>query len=99
MTKTQRLADVKRREIIASKEHDRRVRVLNAYLNSATVKKLRKDADDALDAVNALIGEWNDIICEDSMKKYANERSEDAGNPVSVDGRLVYGYKDDPKSW
>lgn len=99
MTKTQRLADVKRRQIIASKEHDRRVQVLNAYLNSPIVKKLQKDADDALEAVNVLIGEWNDIVCEDSMKKYTNKRSEDIGNPVSVDGRLVYGYKDDPKSW
>lgn len=97
-TKTERLADNQRRTKLANKEYDRRVKVLNDYFNSPTVKKLRKDADDALDAVNVLIEEWNDIIMEEHNKK-PTRRSEGGGNPVSVNGQLVYGYKDDPKSW
>lgn len=65
MTKTERLADNRRRAAIANKECDRRQTILDAYLSSSTVKKLRKDVDDAIDAVNVLVSEWNDIILED----------------------------------
>jgi hypothetical protein len=101
MTRTERLADNKRRDKIASEEYDRRAKILDDYLNSPTVKRLRKDAQDAIDAVNAIIGEWNDIIMEEHYERYPKGEpdNEKSGNPVSVDGRLVYGYKDDPKSW
>ena len=53
---------------------------------------------DACDEVNLLIGEWNDIVMEDYYIKEKPEYCE-RENPVSVNGQLVYGYKDDPKSW
>ena len=101
MTKKERFADNRHRAEIANKECDRREKILHDYLNSATVKKLRKDADDARDAVNVLVAEWNDIVLEDHYRNLKNnpDRSEESGNPVSVNGQLVYGYKDDPKSW
>ncbi len=62
MTKTERLADNRRRQKIANKEFDRRKRMLDDYLNSDKIKKLRKNIEDALDACNVIIYEWNDII-------------------------------------
>ena len=63
-TKRARLADNRRRTDVANKEYNRRKKILDDYLNSDRVKKLRKEADEALDAVNVLIYEWNDIIME-----------------------------------
>lgn len=72
MTKTERLADNRRRQKVANEEFDRRKQILDDYLNSAKVKKLRKDVEDALDASNVIIYEWNDIIMEDSVKRNSN---------------------------
>jgi hypothetical protein len=66
MTKTERFADNRRRAKIANKEADRRQKILHDYLNSPTVKKLQKDVDEAIDAVNVLVHEWNDIVLEDN---------------------------------
>ena len=66
MTKAKRLADNKRRDAAANRELKRREKRLYNYLNSAKVKKLRKDVDDAIAALNVIIDEWNDIILEDN---------------------------------
>ena len=66
LRKRERLADNRRRAVIANAEFNRRKKLLNDYLNSAEVKQLRKDVDDAIDAINVLVSEWNDIILEDN---------------------------------
>jgi hypothetical protein len=69
MTKAERLADNRRRAKIANQELERRQKAEKDYLNSTKAKQLRKDVEEAIDAVNALVGEWNDIILEDYYKR------------------------------
>ena len=69
MTKAERFADCARRQKIASKECDHREKILKDYLHSSTVKQLEKDFHDAIDALNKIIDEWNDIVMEDYNKK------------------------------
>lgn len=66
MTQKQRFADNRRRAAIANKELVHRQKVLGDYLSSPIVKQLRKDVQDAIDAVNVLVDEWNDIVLENN---------------------------------
>jgi len=65
MTKQERLADCQRRQNIASKKCKRQEKLLEDYLESNMAKQLRRNVQIAIDKVNAIIYEWNDIIMED----------------------------------
>jgi len=64
--KSERFAENKRKSRLANEELKRRQKKLTAYLNSPKAKKLRKAVDDAIDAINLLVDEWNDIVLEDN---------------------------------
>jgi hypothetical protein len=63
MTQEEKFADNRRRAAIANKKYERCRRALDSYLNrAAKVKRLRKAEADALDEINVLVLEWNDIV-------------------------------------
>lgn len=66
MTKEERFAENRRKAKLANEELKRREKALNKYVNSPKAKKLRKAVDDAIDAINVLVSEWNDIVLEDN---------------------------------
>lgn len=95
----ERFAANKKRGAILHREAERREKILTNYLNSNRVKKLRKDAQDAWDAVNMNIEAWNDIVMEEHRSKPAQRDLGERNTYTSVDGELRLNYKDDPKSW
>lgn len=99
MNKQQRLAECKRRQGLAHAEAERQEKILERYLNSTKLKKLQRNVRNANDKLNLIIEEWNDIIMEDHRTNCGLDEGYGVENPVSVNGELRYGYKDDPKSW
>jgi hypothetical protein len=99
MTKKERFADITRRSKLAHKEAERREKILDNYLNSNQVKKLRRYVQDGWDKVNALVAEWNDVVMEDHRKRKPERDYGPSNTYTSVDGELRLNYKEDPKSW
>jgi len=64
-TKQERLEDCQRRQNMSSKVCKLQEKLLEDYLESNTAKQLRRNVQIAVDKVNAIIYEWNDIIMED----------------------------------
>ena len=64
MTKREKFADITRRDKLATAELRRREKRLNAYLNGNRAKKLRADVQKAIDAINMLVSEWNDVVMD-----------------------------------
>jgi hypothetical protein len=94
-----RFAENNRKDKILTKEANRRLKVLNDYLNSNRVKKLKKWVQDADDAVNMNIAAWNDIVMEEYRNRPIERDSGYSNTYTSVDGELRLNWKEDPKSW
>jgi len=54
---------------VAEVEVRRLEKLLDGYLDSKVVKKMKRDVEVATDKLNAIIEEWNDIIMEDVRKR------------------------------